>query len=202
VNESTSRGTPTRTTNSNGENSMPEDASNFASFDYDADSNITREISMAQPQQPQHHRTQQSHRMLGKKPRLVFTEVQRRTLQAIFKETKRPSRELQQQIAEQLQLDPTTVANYFMNARRRGHGINGGNGTGENGQIGLSEDYGPLRLISCIFHRSQWMPKQHRDGDGWGKSIRLFLLFLIFFGTIFHGKHTKWNGRQIGHQIG
>uniref|UniRef100_A0A915PKV5 Homeobox domain-containing protein n=1 Tax=Setaria digitata TaxID=48799 RepID=A0A915PKV5_9BILA len=56
-----------------------------------------------------------------KKPRLVFTDIQRRTLQAIFKETKRPSREMQLTISQQLQLDPTTVANFFMNARRRGH---------------------------------------------------------------------------------
>jgi hypothetical protein len=56
-----------------------------------------------------------------KKPRLVFTDIQRRTLQAIFKETKRPSREMQLMISQQLGLDPTTVANFFMNARRRGH---------------------------------------------------------------------------------
>lgn len=41
--------------------------------------------------------------------------------QAIFKETKRPSREMQQTISQHLGLDPTTVANFFMNARRRGH---------------------------------------------------------------------------------
>uniref|UniRef100_A0A914C4W8 One cut domain family member n=1 Tax=Acrobeloides nanus TaxID=290746 RepID=A0A914C4W8_9BILA len=51
-----------------------------------------------------------------KKPRLVFTDIQRRTLQ----ETKRPSREMQLTISQQLGLDPTTVANFFMNARRRG----------------------------------------------------------------------------------
>ncbi|CAI2352191.1 unnamed protein product [Caenorhabditis sp. 36 PRJEB53466] len=56
-----------------------------------------------------------------KKTRLVFTDIQRRTLQAIFKETKRPSREMQVTISQQLNLDPTTVANFFMNARRRGH---------------------------------------------------------------------------------
>ncbi|GMT24911.1 hypothetical protein PFISCL1PPCAC_16208, partial [Pristionchus fissidentatus] len=56
-----------------------------------------------------------------KKPRLVFTDIQRRTLQAIFRETKRPSREMQLTISTQLALDPTTVANFFMNARRRGH---------------------------------------------------------------------------------
>uniref|UniRef100_A0A915HW61 Homeobox domain-containing protein n=1 Tax=Romanomermis culicivorax TaxID=13658 RepID=A0A915HW61_ROMCU len=56
----------------------------------------------------------------NKKPRLVFTDIQRRTLQAIFKETKRPSKEMQVTIAQQLALDVTTVANFFMNARRRG----------------------------------------------------------------------------------
>ncbi|KAM3719242.1 Homeobox protein [Dirofilaria immitis] len=54
-----------------------------------------------------------------KRPRLVFTDIQKRTLQAIFKETQRPSREMQQTIAEHLQLDLSTVANFFMNARRR-----------------------------------------------------------------------------------
>ncbi|CAI5449243.1 unnamed protein product [Caenorhabditis angaria] len=58
---------------------------------------------------------------IPKKPRLVFTDIQRRTLQAIFKETKRPSREMQLTISQQLNLDSTTVANFFMNARRRGH---------------------------------------------------------------------------------
>merc|ERR1719410_1601531 len=55
----------------------------------------------------------------AKKPRLVFTDLQRRTLQAIFKETKRPSKEMQVTIARQLGLEPTTVGNFFMNARRR-----------------------------------------------------------------------------------
>lgn len=54
-----------------------------------------------------------------KKPRLVFTEIQRRTLVAIFKEIKRPSKEIQATIAEQLGLKASTVANFFMNARRR-----------------------------------------------------------------------------------
>ncbi|XP_023345397.1 hepatocyte nuclear factor 6 isoform X4 [Eurytemora carolleeae] len=55
----------------------------------------------------------------SKKPRLVFTDLQRRTLQAIFKETKRPSKEMQITIARQLGLDSSTVSNFFMNARRR-----------------------------------------------------------------------------------
>ncbi|XP_053128753.1 hepatocyte nuclear factor 6 [Hemicordylus capensis] len=54
-----------------------------------------------------------------KKPRLVFTDVQRRTLHAIFKENKRPSKELQITISQQLALELSTVSNFFMNARRR-----------------------------------------------------------------------------------
>ncbi|XP_063170392.1 hepatocyte nuclear factor 6 [Candoia aspera] len=54
-----------------------------------------------------------------KKPRLVFTDVQRRTLHAIFKENKRPSKELQITISHQLGLELSTVSNFFMNARRR-----------------------------------------------------------------------------------
>uniref|UniRef100_A0A1I8JB24 One cut domain family member n=1 Tax=Macrostomum lignano TaxID=282301 RepID=A0A1I8JB24_9PLAT len=55
----------------------------------------------------------------AKKPRLVFTDIQRRTLNAIFNETSRPSKEMQSIIAEQLGLELSTVCNYFMNARRR-----------------------------------------------------------------------------------
>uniref|UniRef100_UPI0035900AEA one cut domain family member 2-like isoform X1 n=1 Tax=Myxine glutinosa TaxID=7769 RepID=UPI0035900AEA len=54
-----------------------------------------------------------------KKQRLVFTDVQRRTLFAIFKENKRPSKEMQLTIAQQLGLELSTVSNFFMNARRR-----------------------------------------------------------------------------------
>jgi hypothetical protein len=63
--------------------------------------------------------SQQQQQSAGKRPRLVFTDIQKRTLQAIFKETQRPSREMQQTIAEHLRLDLSTVANFFMNARRR-----------------------------------------------------------------------------------
>ncbi|CAG0897785.1 unnamed protein product [Darwinula stevensoni] len=85
---------------------------------------------------------QPDHPPAPKKPRLVFTDLQRRTLQAIFKvsphdsphsrpvsrnpndpfmpqETKRPSKEMQVTIARQLGLEPQTVGNFFMNARRR-----------------------------------------------------------------------------------
>ncbi|NXT03132.1 ONEC2 protein, partial [Jacana jacana] len=54
-----------------------------------------------------------------KKSRLVFTDLQRRTLFAIFKENKRPSKEMQITISQQLGLELTTVSNFFMNARRR-----------------------------------------------------------------------------------
>lgn len=47
-----------------------------------------------------------------KKPRLVFTDIQRRTLHAIFKETKRPSKEMQQTIAQQLGLE-VPILNFF-----------------------------------------------------------------------------------------
>lgn len=89
---------------------------------------------------PQHQNAHQQQQQQGhKKARLVFSEIQRRTLQAIFKETKRPSRELQIQIAQQLGLDTATVANYFMNARRRGHGIfNGGGSLGGSGGESIS----------------------------------------------------------------
>jgi hypothetical protein len=63
--------------------------------------------------------TSSSHQPQMKKPRLVFTDIQRRTLQAIFKETKRPSKEMQVTIAQQLGLEVATVSNFFMNARRR-----------------------------------------------------------------------------------
>ncbi|KAG8186810.1 hypothetical protein JTE90_020488 [Oedothorax gibbosus] len=65
-----------------------------------------------QQQQPKNSNT-------PKKPRLVFTDLQRRTLQAIFKETKRPSKEMQITISQQLGLELSTVGNFFMNARRR-----------------------------------------------------------------------------------
>lgn len=37
----------------------------------------------------------------------------------LLQETKRPSKEMQVTIAKQLGLEPTTVGNFFMNARRR-----------------------------------------------------------------------------------
>lgn len=54
-----------------------------------------------------------------KKPRLVFTDLQRRTLVAIFRENRRPSKEMQVTISQQLGLELSTVSNFFMNSRRR-----------------------------------------------------------------------------------
>ncbi|KAK1895430.1 One cut domain family member 3 [Dissostichus eleginoides] len=54
-----------------------------------------------------------------KRTRLVFTDLQRRTLLAIFRENHRPTKELQITISQQLGLELTTVSNFFMNARRR-----------------------------------------------------------------------------------
>ncbi|XP_067425611.1 hepatocyte nuclear factor 6-like [Emydura macquarii macquarii] len=54
-----------------------------------------------------------------KRHRLVFTDIQRRTLHAIFHENQRPSKDLQVTIAQQLGLELSTVSNFFMNARRR-----------------------------------------------------------------------------------
>ncbi|XP_072918445.1 hepatocyte nuclear factor 6-like [Hemitrygon akajei] len=66
-----------------------------------------------------HEQTKNDHHRLPKKHRLVFTDVQRRTLLAIFRENPRPNRELQASIARQLGLELSTVANFFMNSRRR-----------------------------------------------------------------------------------
>ncbi|XP_036410604.1 hepatocyte nuclear factor 6 [Megalops cyprinoides] len=62
---------------------------------------------------------QKDRNMAPKKQRLVFTDLQRRTLIAIFKENKRPSKEMQITISQQLGLELSTVSNFFMNARRR-----------------------------------------------------------------------------------
>ncbi|XP_071383459.1 hepatocyte nuclear factor 6-like isoform X1 [Centroberyx affinis] len=56
---------------------------------------------------------------LPKKQRLVFTDLQRRTLVAIFRENRRPSKEMQLTISQQLGLELSTVSNFFMNSRRR-----------------------------------------------------------------------------------
>lgn len=52
-----------------------------------------------------------------KKPRLVFTDIQRRTLHAIFKETKRPNKDMQATIAQQLGLEVRLINIAKMKAR-------------------------------------------------------------------------------------
>eukprot|EP00061_Rhincodon_typus_P003136 g19379.t1 len=54
-----------------------------------------------------------------KKARLVFSDAQRRTLLAVFRENPQPSKQMQAAIAAQLGLELSTVANFFMNSRRR-----------------------------------------------------------------------------------
>ncbi|XP_049826383.1 hepatocyte nuclear factor 6 isoform X2 [Aethina tumida] len=88
-----------------------------------------------------------------KKPRLVFTDLQRRTLQAIFKETKRPSKEMQVTIARQLGLEPTTVGNFFMNARRR--------------SMDKWKDEDPKAAVTAIIHQ-QMSPGMDDDLEGDG----------------------------------
>ncbi|TSK34801.1 Hepatocyte nuclear factor 6 [Bagarius yarrelli] len=63
--------------------------------------------------------TKQERNQGPKRTRLVFTDLQRRTLMAIFRENQRPAKELQVTIAQQLGLEHSTVSNFFMNARRR-----------------------------------------------------------------------------------
>ncbi|XP_064635268.1 hepatocyte nuclear factor 6-like isoform X2 [Lineus longissimus] len=92
---------------------------------YHKGNTVPQPASSPYPQQVQsckrkeQEQSQQEENRAPKKPRLVFTDIQRRTLHAIFKETKRPSKEMQATIAQQLGLEVTTVANFFMNARRR-----------------------------------------------------------------------------------
>nr|ADW95349.1 Onecut/Hnf6 [Paracentrotus lividus] len=78
-----------------------------------------------------------------KKPRLVFTDLQRRTLHAIFKENKRPSKEMQITIAQQLGLELSTVSNFFMNARRRSQDKWQDEMGGAGGNVGGAPGGGP-----------------------------------------------------------
>ncbi|XP_029654313.1 hepatocyte nuclear factor 6-like [Octopus sinensis] len=64
-----------------------------------------------------HHHSKRSN--TNKKPRLVFTDYQRQTLNDVFKDCRRPSKEMQTTLATNLGLEVTTVGNFFMNARRR-----------------------------------------------------------------------------------
>ncbi|KAM9458923.1 hepatocyte nuclear factor 6-like [Salvelinus alpinus] len=71
--------------------------------------------------------------LVPKKQRLVFTDLQRRTLAAIFRENRRPSKEMQITISHQLGLELSTVSNFFMNARRRCHADRWGSTGGAEG---------------------------------------------------------------------
>uniref|UniRef100_A0A8C7GZQ8 One cut domain family member n=1 Tax=Oncorhynchus kisutch TaxID=8019 RepID=A0A8C7GZQ8_ONCKI len=73
-------------------------------------------LAACKRKEQEHHKDRN---MVPKKQRLVFTDLQRRTLIAIFKENKRPSKEMQITISQQLGLELNTVSNFFMNARRR-----------------------------------------------------------------------------------
>ncbi|KFD54332.1 hypothetical protein M513_04874 [Trichuris suis] len=56
---------------------------------------------------------------LTKKRRLVFSESQKKALNAVFRVKPRPSRRVQEVVARCLDLSRSTVQNFFMNARRR-----------------------------------------------------------------------------------
>ncbi|ULU07998.1 hypothetical protein L3Y34_019217 [Caenorhabditis briggsae] len=54
-----------------------------------------------------------------KRARTEFTNVQRQVLEALYEQTDRPTADEIQTIAEKLDLDETTVSNYFQNTRTR-----------------------------------------------------------------------------------
>lgn len=56
----------------------------------------------------------------------------------VLQETKRPSKEMQVTIARQLGLEPSTVGNFFMNARRRSMDKWKDDNEGSNKMCGLS----------------------------------------------------------------
>ncbi|KAF1763207.1 hypothetical protein GCK72_011473 [Caenorhabditis remanei] len=53
------------------------------------------------------------------KKRFVFSEMQKNTLDSLFKQERNPDQETKVDIAQQLNLDISQVNTYFMNARRR-----------------------------------------------------------------------------------
>ncbi|XP_043909902.1 hepatocyte nuclear factor 6-like [Protopterus annectens] len=103
-----------------------------------------------------------------KKQRLVFTDLQRRTLIAIFKENKRPSKEMQMTISQQLGLELNTVSNFFMNARRR---------CMNRWQDETSSSPGVPSSSTSTFqrHSNQWEKKKIK-----GERIEFFILFCFF----------------------
>ncbi|XP_061838833.1 one cut domain, family member, like [Nerophis lumbriciformis] len=82
-----------------------------------------------------------------KRTRLVFTDLQRRTLMAIFRENHRPTKDLQVTISQQLGLELSTVSNFFMNARRRN--LNKWADEGRPSSTGSSGSSASSSAVSC-----------------------------------------------------
>ncbi|KAJ8287995.1 hypothetical protein COCON_G00006540 [Conger conger] len=82
-----------------------------------------------------------------KRTRLVFTDLQRRTLMAIFRENHRPAKDLQVTISQQLGLELSTVSNFFMNARRRN--VNRWADEGRPSSTGSSGSSASSSAVSC-----------------------------------------------------
>lgn len=99
-----------------------------------------------------------------KKSRNVFTPLQRDTLTAIFKETKRPTKLMQKMIAEQLGLKLSTVANFFMNARRRSPEMYTEETDSENAQNTDkkrgSAEFDKVKLETINQHLTAYTPKE------------------------------------------
>ncbi|KAG7265299.1 hypothetical protein CRUP_002396 [Coryphaenoides rupestris] len=89
---------------------------------------------------------------LPKKQRLVFTDLQRRTLVAIFRENRRPSKEMQLTISQQLGLELSTVSNFFMNSRRRSRDLWGGGGTTAANADTTEQSHGVLTVHGHMHH--------------------------------------------------
>ncbi|XP_077455249.1 one cut domain, family member, like [Stigmatopora argus] len=83
-----------------------------------------------------------------KRTRLVFTDLQRRTLLAIFRENHRPTKDLQVTISQQLGLELSTVSNFFMNARRRN--VNKWMDEGRPSSTGSSGSSASSSAVSCV----------------------------------------------------
>uniref|UniRef100_A0AC35TNE1 One cut domain family member n=1 Tax=Rhabditophanes sp. KR3021 TaxID=114890 RepID=A0AC35TNE1_9BILA len=101
----------------------------------------------------------------SKKPRLIFSDVQKRTLQAIFKETERPSKDMQQTIAEHLNLEISTVSNYFMNARRRSRNFQLKNEFGDGDDEEMDDEMSTITPPPETRKRSNGSRKRHAHSE-------------------------------------
>lgn len=100
-----------------------------------------------------------------KRTRLVFTDLQRRTLMAIFRENHRPTKDLQVTISQQLGLELSTVSNFFMNARRRN--LNKWADEGRPSSTGSSGSSVSSSAVSCS--TAWWRTiREVRWGGRWG----------------------------------